>query len=95
MVIIVAPRTGPTSVQQALFQRLEPMFAALEEQARLFIRAQVAAELDASGLVIYSLEIESDAENEKFVLELTDQDEAEIHRVTFKGGVPVHYTVDT
>lgn len=95
MVIVVADESGPSIRQQRFFERIIANLTQHEGEAKSFIGPQ-NNELDLNSLTIYALEIGTEEELEKgeFVLELSDKDAYEIHRIEFKELVPSQYGID-
>lgn len=95
MVFVVADESGPSIRQQRFFERIMANLTEHEGEAKSFIGPQ-NTELDLNSLTIYALEIgtEEELERGEFVLELSDKDAYEIHRVEFKGLIPSIYGID-
>lgn len=96
MIIINAPSTGPTQAQRDFYISLKNDLNSLEEECKTFIFSQEEPPLHLQVMTIYSIEIgeESEVENGQFVIELSDKDANEIHRVKFMNGKPSYYEVD-
>ncbi|MFN0051486.1 MAG: hypothetical protein ACKV0T_04800 [Planctomycetales bacterium] len=91
MVTVDAPESGPTDRQRDFFQSIRANLPDFEHRANDFIRRCVDESLPL--LSVYSVEIGTDDETgrQEFVLELSDDDAHEIHRVQFRAGEPVDY----
>lgn len=96
MIHVEVPAIGPSKQQREFYQFLLPTLPSLEAVARDFIRQQIIEATDFSTLSIYAIEMRADAsvQNQRFVLELTDENEVLIHRVAFESTTPIHYTYD-
>lgn len=96
MVSIDAPEAGPSDLQREFHKNLREKLPLLKEIAKDYIQRELNRVMKIPRLSIYSVEICSDAEikNQKFVLEMTDDEQDTIHRVTFESERPIHYTFD-
>jgi hypothetical protein len=96
MILIDAPLAGPTAAQRTFYSRLCAGLADRAAECKAFIALQRSPPKNISGMTVYSVEIGPDNEiaSGKFVIELSDADAIEIHRVEFKGGKPETYGVD-
>lgn len=96
MISVEAPETGPSDAQRLFLERLRQCLPSLVQSAKDFIALDTDDKIDVGCLVIYSLGIGTDAEieAERFVIELTDNDEIEVHRVSFEAGKPTLYSCD-
>jgi hypothetical protein len=95
MVILVADESGPSIQQQNFYQRRIANLTQHEGEAKSFIGSQ-NSDLDLTTLTIYALEIgtEEELDRGEFVLELSDQEAFEIHRIAFRDLVPSTYGID-
>lgn len=93
---IDAAATGPSDVQRNFFVSLQQAMPSIAAIAREYVERESGVVRDVASLDAYSLEIGSDADSEaqRFVLELVEEDEIVVHRVTFEKNVPVGYTHD-
>lgn len=96
MITVDAPESGPTESQRGLFKRIHSNLPELEQRARDYLRPHVDIGVDVSDLSIYSVEIgpETQDPNDNFVLEMSDEDAAIIHRIRFSGKDTVDYELD-
>lgn len=96
MITIDASEAGPSIVQREFFEGLRAKLPSLGEIAREHIRRVAESVPNVGSLKVYSVEIGSDSAtlDRRFVLELTDDSEDMIHRVTFESNRPIHYTFD-
>jgi len=96
MVLVVAPSTGPVQEQRDFYTSLRNQMRSLESECKSFIATQPSPPLNLPDLTVYSVEIgpgEEVAANQ-FVIELSDRDADQIHRVEFRKGKPTAYAMD-
>ena len=91
-----APETGPTQSQRDFYRALSADLSSRMAECKAFIAAQEDAPSNLSDMTVYFVEIGSDEELDRgqFVIELSDEEANEIHRVGFKNGKPETYGVD-
>lgn len=96
MITVDAPETGPSVEQRDFFEHVSSRLPDFERRARDYMRSGAHEGVDVSTLSTYSIEIGSQEETvrQEFVLELSDEDAFEIHRVYFSGDQAVDYGVD-
>ena len=96
MIIVDAPLNGPTQSQREFYSALHTCLALREAECKAFIAKQGDPPDNLSSMTIYSVEVGSEAEitSGQFVIELSDRDASQIHRVEFKNGRPAVYGVD-
>ncbi|MBM4003942.1 MAG: hypothetical protein FJ295_11755 [Planctomycetes bacterium] len=96
MVSVDASDSGPSQLQRDFFQQIRDNLSEFEQRARDFMRSRVEPGVEVSSLSIYSVEIGADdaTRQQRFVLEMSDTDEIEVHRVEFLGGFAVEYGCD-
>jgi hypothetical protein len=96
MIIVDAPLDGPTQAQREFYSALHSCLSVREAECKAFIAKQDAPPANLSGMTIYSVEVCSEAEiaTGQFVIELSDSDANQIHRVEFKNGQPAVYGID-
>ena len=96
MIIVDAPLNGPTQAQREFYSALHACLAVREAECKAFIAKQADPPANLSRMTIYSVEVGSEAEiaTGQFVIELSDSDANQIHRVEFKNGQPSVYGVD-
>ena len=96
MVNILAPSTGSSQAQRDFYASLRNDLASRESECKAFIRTSEEPSADPSDLTLYSVEVgtEDDIAEGQFVIELSDQDAIEIHRVEFRNSRPENYGVD-
>ena len=102
MVSVDASAAGPSQEQREFFTALLARLGEHRKRAGEFIVAEHArqmkevpeiAPIDTSQLRLYAVEIggEADLRAGRFVLEFTDEDEIDVHRVGFEGSEPKRY----
>lgn len=96
LMAIDAPETGPTESQRAFYLALRRELPCRVAECKAFISTHADAPSNLSGMTVYSVEIGSDEalERGQFVMELSDDQANEIHRVEFKNRKPKTYAVD-
>lgn len=96
MVTVRAPASGPTPLQRDFFQKIRADLPDFEQRARDFMRSRVDRGVNVSSLSVYSVEIGSEEESrqQRFVLEMGDEQADIVHRVSFAGDEPVGYGFD-
>jgi hypothetical protein len=96
MIGIVASETGPTRHQREFYIALRNDLAVREAECKAFIARQTGRPSNLSEMSVYAVEIgtETDLIAGQFVIELSDREANEIHRVEFKHGRPESYGVD-
>jgi hypothetical protein len=97
MITVAAPESGPSQLQRDFFQKLRASLSEFEQRARDFMRSRVESGVEVYRLSVYSIEIGSEEETrqERFVLEMSDEEAIVVHRVTFSGSEPADYGYDT
>ncbi|MCZ7649083.1 MAG: hypothetical protein M5U26_28155 [Planctomycetota bacterium] len=95
-VTIDAGEEGPSDRQRQLYMEIQERLPEYLERGRAHTKAHAYMPVEASELNVYSFAIGDSEETarQEFVLELTDEDAAFIHRVTFRGTEPVDYGCD-
>ena len=96
MVLVVAPLTGPTQAQRDFYTSLRDELPSRESECKMIIAAQESPPPNLADMTIYSVEIgpEEELDAQQFVIELSDSDANEIHRVEFRNGRPETYGID-
>jgi hypothetical protein len=96
MVVIVAPSTGPTHAQRDFYASLREQVFTRESECKAFIATHDEYPANLAGMSVYCVEIGPDEELQvgRFVVELSDAEAYEIHRVEFENGKPKTYGVD-
>src|SRR5262245_45757597 len=97
MITVDAPESGPSQLQRDFFQKVRASLTEFEQRARDFMRSRVESGVEVSRLSVYSVEIGSEEETrqQRFVLEMSDEEAIVIHRVSFSGSEAVDYGYDT
>jgi len=95
MVVVVADESGPSIRQQRFFEEITASLARYEDEAKALVKSRNTEE-NVDALTLYSIEIGTDDELVKgrFVLELADKDEYDVHRVEFEEFTASQYTID-
>jgi hypothetical protein len=90
MVLVAAPKTGPSQGQRDLYSSLRSQLALRESECKAFIAAHEARPANLSDMKIYSVEIEPEATvvANRFVIELSDRGGSEFRRVVYRNGKP-------
>lgn len=96
MITVVAPEAGPTEGQRTFYRGIRARLADFEERARNFIREESAEGVDVSILSTHAVEIgdQSETEDGRFTLEMSDPNAWVVHRVEFCGDRPLLYGFD-
>lgn len=96
MITVVAPEAGPSEEQRTFYRGIRARLAEFEERARSFIRAETAEGVDVSILSTHAVEIgdQSETEDSRFTLEMSDPNAWVVHRVEFCGNRPLLYGFD-
>ena len=96
MIIVDAPLSGPSQAQRDFYSKLQACLAQRETECKAFISKQPNPPANLAGMTVYSVEIgpEQEIATGQFVIELSDADASEIHRVEFKNYRPETYGVD-
>jgi hypothetical protein len=96
MISIDAPETGPSAAQRDYFLDISSRLSKFEQLGRDFIDSHSEFTGDVACLSTYSIEVgtDLDCQRQRFVLEMSDNDAAVIHRVTFFDGEPLEYWLD-
>ena len=96
MVVIVAPLTGPTNGQRMFYASLRTTLPKRLIECKAFIKGQNAALTDLDNMRLYSVEVGTEQESDagEFVIELSDDNADQIHRVEFAQYRPSSYSVD-
>jgi hypothetical protein len=96
MVLVVAPSTGPAQGQRQFYASLRNRMRSLESECKSFIATQPSPPPNLSDITVYSVEIgpEEELSARQFVIELSDEDADQVHRVEFRNGRPDTYAMD-
>jgi hypothetical protein len=96
MIIVSAPLNGPTQAQREFYSALRACIAVREADCKAFVAKQDDPPANLSNMTIYSVEVgsETDITAGRFVIEISDPDAMQIHRVEFKDGQPARYGAD-
>lgn len=96
MVIISAPMEGPTQAQRDFYFALREDLISRLLECKAFIKQHEGTPANLSEMNVYAVVIgaEDELRNGEFVIELSDEDASDIHRVEFKSGKPEYYGVD-
>ena len=96
MIIVNASANGPSQAQRDFYSKLQVCLPQREAECKAFISRHKAPPENLSTMTIYSVEIgrEEEVATGRLVIELSDAEANEIHRVEFVDGQPKNYTVD-
>jgi hypothetical protein len=96
MIVIDAPITGPTQIQQDFYSSLKANLPMRLLESKTFIATQDEVPANLSEMTIYSVAIgpESDLSAGRFTIEISDSEANQIHRVEFNSGKPELYGID-